>query len=92
MQVPSDLYQPSIRRFDAAEVVLEYPASHLRRKVGTCGAIKLKGLLIRISTALEGWDVGLEPMMSGRYSVWFCRLCLGEIDLRTRTFDKTRSN
>ncbi len=91
MQVPSDLYQPSARRFDPSAMELEYPASHLRRKVGSGGTIKLQGICIGISTALAGWDIGLEPETSCCYSVWFCRLCLGELDLRTRKFQATRS-
>jgi len=89
MQVPKDVYQPSIRRYDPAEVELAYPAGHLVRKVSRHGTVKVRRTLISVSTTLHGFDVGLEPIGEDRLSVWFCRLCLGEIDLATQSFRAT---
>lgn len=86
MKVPADLYVPSPRRFEADEVVLEYPAEYLRRHVGQSGAIKIHNLRIPVSEALAGWDVGLKYEAEKRYGLWFCRLRLGQVDLETQKF------
>ena len=64
---------------------LEYPLGYLRRRVSPVGAIRLQSIPISVSTALVGWDVGLQPEKD-RYGLWFCRLRLGEVDLQTQKF------
>lgn len=91
MQVPADLYVPSPRRFQAEELVLEYPAEYLRRHVGQNGAIRLHNVRIGVSEALAGWDVGLKHEAPLRYGLWFCRLRLGEVDLETQRFSAIRA-
>ena len=86
MQVPADLYSKSQRRFETSEISLEYPLAYLRRRVSRNGVICLRKTYIRISEALRGWEVGLEPDRGGRYGLWFCRLRLGEVDLETQKF------
>lgn len=86
MRVPSDLYRSSDRRFEPGEIVLEYPLEYLRRRVGVRGAIWVHRVQVGVSAALSGWDVGLQRDAPNRYGLWFCRLRLGEIDLRTQKF------
>jgi len=86
MQVPADLYQVSTRRYEPEEVELCYPAEHLVRKVRRHGGIRLRGMDVHISHALGGHHIGLEPLGPGRFSVWFCRLCLGELDQTVMKF------
>jgi transposase InsO family protein len=86
MRVPSDVYQPSLRKFDPAPVELEYPRGLLVRKVARSGNIKIRKTPINVSMALGGFEIGLEPLRDNRLTVWFCRLCLGEIDLATQKF------
>lgn len=86
MRVPADLYEPSTRSFEPEAVELCYPENCTTRKVGRLGFIKLRGEPILISAALAGYEVGLEPLRGDRFSVWFCRLCLGEIDFSARKF------
>jgi transposase InsO family protein len=85
MRVPAELYQPSPRRYETGEVELEYPLGYLRRRVGPTGAIRLQGIQVRVTQALTGWEVGLQPEHD-RYGLWFCRLRLGEVDLQTQKF------
>lgn len=85
MRVPNELYQPSSRRYEAGEVELEYPLGYLRRRVTPAGTICLQSIPISVSTALVGWDVGLQPEQD-RYGLWFCRLRLGDLDLKTQKF------
>lgn len=86
MKVPSELYQPSTRPYEAEEVELCYPSGQFVRKIRSNGSVKWRSLDVRISTALRGYHVGLEPTADDRLSVWFCRLCLGDIDLSTAKF------
>jgi transposase InsO family protein len=87
MRVPADLYRPSDRRFHADEMALEYPMGYLRRRVSPRGTVCVWGTRVNVSTALTGWDVGLQPTETHhRLGLWFCRLRLGEVDLETCKF------
>lgn len=86
MRVPKELYESSSRKYDAAPVELVYPAGYVVRKVMRAGHINLAHRSLPISAALGGCEVGLEPLSSERYAVWFCRLRLGELDLSTDKF------
>ena len=86
MRVPQDVYHTSPRRFDPAAVELEYPREHLVRRVSHSGCVKIHSQLVHVSTALRGQQIGLEPTASDRLSVWYCKLCLGHVDLSTHKF------
>lgn len=86
MRVPKDVYQPSARKYDPAPVELEYPLDYAVRKVSANGMLKIAGHQTILSTALSGYDIGLQPITPERYAVWFCRLRLGELDLSTTKF------
>ena len=86
MRVPKDVYQLSSRKYDPAPVELEYPLDYAVRKVSANGMLKIAGHQTILSTALCGYDVGLQPITPERYAVWFCRLRLGELDLFTDKF------
>lgn len=86
MRVPREVYALSPRKYDPSPVELVYPAEYLVRRVMNRGGVKLKNRCVNVSEALQGWDVGLEPVREGSYAVWFCRLCLGRLDLTTEKF------
>lgn len=90
MRFPADVYVKSPRKYDPTAVELKYPAEYLTRRVGRTGAIRIANWRIHISLAVSGWDVGLKPTAPGQYTVWFGPLCLGQIDLATRTFTPAR--
>jgi putative transposase len=92
MRVPKEVYERSARRFDPAPVELVYPGTCLVRKVNHCGAVKVYQSPVSISQALRGLQVGLEPIRSDRLFVWYCKLCLGQIDLSTRTFKAAKAH
>jgi len=89
MKVPADLYVRSERRFEPGEIALDYPLEYLRRRVSHKGVISLRRTRIAISEALAGWDVGLHHDRAHHYGLWFCRLRLGELDLKTEKFQAT---
>jgi transposase InsO family protein len=91
MRVPSAVYEKSPRRFDPSPIELVYPPGRLVRKVNRNGEVKLQSVRTLISTALIGWELGLEPRSATEYHVWFCGLCLGALDVTTTKFRATQS-
>jgi putative transposase len=89
MRVPQEFYHSSPRKYDPRPVELEYPAGYLVRKVMRTGTVTLAHRCVNVSAALGGCQVGLEPIAAQRYAVWFCRLRLGELDLKTEKFHAT---
>lgn len=89
MRVPQDVYHVSPRRFDPTPVEVVYPVECLVRKVNDKGFVKLHSQSVPISVALRGFPIGLESLKENRWAVWFCRLCLGEIDCHTHKFYAT---
>ena len=92
MRVPQDVYEASSRRFDPAPVELVYPRACLVRRVNHCGSVKVRTVPVSISQALRGMQIGLEPLTADRLGVWYCKLCLGQIDLSTHKFKATRAS
>jgi hypothetical protein len=86
MRVPKELYEHSPRRFDPSPIELVYPGDHQVRRVNGKGEVKFHSQRLPISSALCGWDVGLQPTNAAEYQVWFCRLCLGVLNLTTAKF------
>ena len=86
MRVPSELYEHSPRRFDPSPIDLLYPADHQVRRVNGKGEVKFHSQRLPISSALCGWDIGLQPTNAAEYQVWFCRLCLGVLNLTMAKF------
>jgi hypothetical protein len=89
MQVPADLYTQSTRRFDATQIELDYPIDYLKRMVTTGGSIRIENVRVNVSVALKGWHVVLKLESNDRYGLWFSRLRLGEVDLKTEKFQAT---
>jgi transposase InsO family protein len=91
MRTPQEFYESSPRTFDPSPIELVYPQTHLTRSVHQTGSIRLRGTSIAISSALSGYDVGLEPISDNGFMVWFCQLPLGEIDARAEKFSVVAS-
>jgi transposase InsO family protein len=89
MRMPREVYMASSRSYDPNAVRLVYPSHYQVRKVKANGCLKMNNVLISVSQAIAGLEVGLEWIASDRYAIWFCRLLLGEIDLTTARFTKT---
>ncbi len=92
MRVPQDVYEASSRRFDPAPVELVYPPACLVRRVNYCGCVKVRTVPVSISQALRGMQIGLEPLTADRLGVWYCKLCLGQIDLSTHKFKAVQAS
>ena len=86
MKFPCELYVTSSRLFDPSTVQLVYPSHYQVRKIKASGYLNLHNIVISVSQALAGLEVGLESIGDNRYTVWFCRLPLGELDVTTASF------
>jgi transposase InsO family protein len=90
MKVPADVYVKSPREYESGPLKLEYPLGYLTRKVCSRGTIKVANRRMGISSALAGWDVGLNGTEEPNYTVWFGPLCIGRIDLEAESFVAVR--
>lgn len=83
LDVPGRRYRESPRALPATLPRIEYPASERVRKVHDHGEIWFQGRRFKLSKALVGLPVALEPTTDdGRYDVLFCHHRLTSIDLR----------
>jgi hypothetical protein len=80
MRCPSEVYRRSDRAYAGTPDQIDYGAGFASRLVSRCGDIFLGGQRFFITTALDGWNVGLKSTHLGHYQVWFDYLLLGLID------------
>jgi hypothetical protein len=80
MKFPGEVYQRSTTPYQGTPDKIEYPIEYLTRKVTKAGQIKVNDKIIKISTAIQGWHVGLKRTGPEHYAVYFGQLCLGWID------------
>lgn len=88
MQLPAEIYRSSDRKYEGTPEDLSYPNMD-SRKVQCTGTIKWQGQDIPISSALQGWSVGIEATTesgTNKWNVWFGRLLLGQIEPSTASF------
>lgn len=88
---PAQLYQKSPRPYPRGPLALDYGTGFIPRLVTGGGTIKYRGKSIFITTALEGWHVGLRVLGGSMLEVWFNYLALGTINLKTNRFDSAPS-
>lgn len=85
-KTPAEVYTPSPIKYDGDVDEILYPYNFESRKVSSSGAIKIKNTGVFITTALAGYNVGLEFQNDNRLSVWFNKFLIGEIDLHSYSF------
>ncbi len=85
-KTPSEVYTPSPVKYmgDIDEII--YPFNFLTRKVSSHGSIKIHKTDVYISSALAGYNIGLEINEYNRLNVWFNKFLIGEIDLQSYKF------
>jgi transposase InsO family protein len=83
LKVPAELYRSSQRSYDGRmPAPREYPEGWEVRRVRGCGQMKWRNKDVRVTSALVGEAVGLEPLGDGEWGVWFEALKLGWYDER----------
>ena len=83
---PGEIYQPSTRVFPTTPLVIEYPSELKRVKVKPNGCIKFKGKEIYIGGLLAGEPLGMIEVAEDKWQVYFTKMSLGLIDMRTGGF------
>lgn len=89
MRTPAELYCPSTNPYHGTPEDLSYPGMHPRKVLKT-GNIGWAGHPVFISTALQGWSVGLQPQHE-HLNVWFGRLLLGQLEPQSASFQPTKA-
>ena len=83
-RTPSEVYGPAVRAYpERLPGQRGYPDDWQKRKVRPSGQVKWKGRELRISNALIGQEVGLQPIGDGQWSIYYEGLELGHFDERT---------
>jgi transposase InsO family protein len=85
MQCPGQVYRRSERLWTGTPEQLAYEAM-ASRQVQSSGIIHYEGQRYAISAALGGWNVGLKPKSTAQVEVYFGRLLLGHLELRSAHF------
>lgn len=78
-KTPADVYKSSPTKLVIRPT--NYPMTWLKRSITGAGTVSVNHVPTFISTALQGYQVGLQPLAGMRYRVWFYDLVLGEIEL-----------
>jgi putative transposase len=79
-KVPAEFYQPKNKRLPVVRRAA-YPVGWLVRQVYGKGVICLKNSVYFVSKALNGYNVGLQPLKDLKYRVWFYEHDLGELEI-----------
>jgi transposase InsO family protein len=85
MKRPAEIYHPSERRYGGLPEELDYGAMNTR-KIRQTGHLVWQQQPIFISSALGGWNVGLQPRHDGLLDIYFAELLLGQLEPSTLSF------
>jgi hypothetical protein len=77
MKTPDSVYRRSTWPYPLELGPLEYPEGFHIRKVSAAGTMRYQGSQRRVSGALKGYQVGVEPLPNKRFRVWFGAVCIG---------------
>lgn len=86
LRTPAAVYHASPRPFIAHSPPLAYPEHFHQRRVTSAGLIWWHRQDIYLSLTLAGHTVGLDPVSSTRWDVYFADYLLGTMDLTTLRF------
>ena len=78
-KTPAEVYKSSPARLAVRPT--NYPLTWLKRNVTGAGTVSVNHQQTFISTAVDGYQVGLQPLKGMRWRVWFYDLAIAEIEL-----------
>jgi transposase InsO family protein len=87
MRRPAEVYQARTRPYEGTPEDLAYTGM-LARRVHKLGHIWWKKQPVFLSSALQGWSIGLQPDEEDHWNVWFGRLLLGRLESSTASFEQ----
>lgn len=85
---PGARYRPSARPYPSVLPAITYPSHFTVKEVTAAGTFRLGPQLYFLSNSLCHYPVGLEEVDDDVWSVYFCRLLLARINLRTATLTR----
>ena len=85
MRTPSELYQPSVRKYKGTPTDISYEGM-LTRRVKSSGEIRFDNQYFFLSRAVANWSVGLKPIDADHFDVYFASLRIGTIELSSASF------
>jgi transposase InsO family protein len=80
MKPPAAFYAPSPRSYPRRLPELEYPTTHLLRRVSDIGVVSWCGERVFLTSVLAGEVIGLSQVSETRWMVYFGPLLLGALD------------
>lgn len=83
---PARVYHPSERPWPARLAPLTYPGDYLVRRIAPGGVLNWHQHQIYVSTTLAGQCLGLAPVSSTHYDVYFADYLLGTLDVHALRF------
>lgn len=86
MKTPAEVFRKSDRRYSGTPSDIDYPTEYQTRKVATTGYIKYDGGEYFISSSIRKYSVGLKVVDSAELAVYFAKVLLGIINLKTLSF------
>ena len=79
---PASIYHPSPRPYPRRLPPVEYPGHYLVKRITSGGTFRFGRRLLFLATPLEGYDVGLDEVEEGVWSIYFCNVLVARFDER----------
>jgi transposase InsO family protein len=81
-RTPAWVYHVSPRPYPRRLPPLEYPGHYLVKRITSGGTFRFGRRLLFLATPLEGYDVGLDEVEDGIWSIYFCDVLIARLDER----------
>jgi putative transposase len=81
-QTPASVYQPSPRQYPRRLPPIAYPGHYLVKRITSGGTFRFGRRLLFLATPLEGYDVGLDEVEDGIWSIYFCNVLIARFNER----------
>ena len=75
-RTPASVYRPSPRPYPRRVPPIEYPGHYLVKRITSGGTFRFGRRLLILATPLEGYDVGLDEVDNGVWSIYFCNVLI----------------
>lgn len=79
---PASVYQPSPRPYPRRLPPIDYPGHYLVKRITSGGTFRFGRRLLFLATPLEGYDVGLDEVEDGVWSIYFCQVLIARFTER----------
>ena len=79
---PASIYRSSPRPYPRRLPPVEYPGHYLVKRITSGGTFRFGRRLLFLATPHEGYDVGLDEVEDGVWSIYFCNVLVARFDER----------